>query len=113
MIRKKVLVLGVKAIEKQAVIQAALGGHSVTFVSSREEALARCRQADVFAVGLDHKDSVPGLQKKGFGGIVVPLLTGNNKSGILFGGKIIEPVSIRDLPDHIHSLFRQPEVLAT
>lgn len=110
---KKVLVLGVKAVENQAVIQAALGSHSVTFVSSREAALAKCCQADIFAVGLDHKDSVPELLKKGFNGIIVPLLTGNKKSGIMFKGKVVDPVSIRDLPDHIHSLFRQPEALAT
>ncbi|MBI5401056.1 MAG: hypothetical protein HZB12_03000 [Candidatus Yonathbacteria bacterium] len=108
---KKVLILGVDCLERQVVIKALLAGNKIRFADSVEAAVSLCRDADVIALGTNHKGAVARFFEEGFRGIIIPILVGKEK-GMMVNGKSVIAVQPRELPDIIADILNELERIA-
>lgn len=99
--QKTIVVLGVKLLEYQVVVEEALSAHNVRFVATPLEAVVACIGADVLALHTDHEVHVCTFRERGFKGPIIPLL-GGNKKAIRINGNLVPAVSIRELPGKVN-----------
>lgn len=116
MAKRKVVVLGVDAPDRQAVIQDLLAGHQVRFADSVETVIAHSHNADIIAVGTNHEKYLPAFFAGGFNGSIIPLLVDNQKKAMVVNGKLEPAVAVRELPDtaiRIINELKERQPLAT